>query len=974
MNSTGKTVAPHWIMRLFGAESATFSLVKNGLSVRTKSGDHYVVLTESLAGSVDCIDGIFFSKLILKTNKGAKKFSSLPKKDASLLYAWLRQYWIKQLTPIVVETAKQIKVILSRGYLRSSRLKIIQELARSAVAKFLVVPDDSWAPGTDLKQFKFVFDVSRWDVSYVEKWRNQYVEHMKETFSDYFNGVESNPLTASQCEACIVDEDHNLVLAGAGTGKTSTMIGRAGFLLKSKQAKPNQILLLAFANKAAKEMQDRLELRLSSKGVIASTFHKLGKEIIASVEGTQPSVSPLAEDDKLLAWHVNQWFEARLEDKAYQKLALEYFQHHLYPEANPFDFETEGAYFEYVLANDIRTLKGELVKSLGECLVANYLFKRGIEYEYEAAYEHSTRDLNFRQYQPDFYLPESGIYLEYFGIDRKGNTAPYIDREQYHAGIEWKRDLHKQNQTILLEAYHYQLIEGSLFKELDRLLQQAEVVSCPLPPETVLATLREFGAISSFATLLAELLKRYRANCYEEERLRATIDAATNSAQVSAAIELLMPIIEDYLELLSEQGHIDFDDMIGKAIGYVRSGRYKSPWTFILVDEFQDISEPRARLVQLLKASIPECSLFCVGDDWQSIYRFTGSDISFTTGFNQVFGATKTKVLDLTFRFNNSIGDIASRFVLENPEQVRKQLKTHISVNKPAVSLLRADNRQQFHREKIDSRIVMVLRRIADIADHGSHVYLLGRYGFNLPTKPHLRELNALVPTLSLEAYTVHSSKGKEADYVVMLGLEKGKHGFPSQKVTHPLLDALLPKQEDYAFAEERRLFYVAITRARKRAYLISDIAKASEFVIELLDNQYSIELDEFEVSLAQKLFQLIHCAKCKTGSLVAKDGAFGKFFGCNNYPLCNHTENGCISCGSVMQRLGRFKVCINPDCDSWIPTCPECGGEMMQRDGRYGKFWGCKNFRRDDDVTCKHTEKEIEFASSLVESIQEEP
>ena len=696
-------------MRLLGAESATFSLVKKGLSVKTKSGERYVILTESLASGVECIEGIFFSKLALKTDKGKRRFGGLRKQDALQLYAWLRRYWIEQLDPMVTETAHQIKIILNKGYLRSSRLVKVQALAQKAVKQFHAVPENSWASNVDTKAFKYVFDVSRWDVRDVENRRDQYVDHMKRNFSDYFNNVESNPLTEHQREACIVDEDHNLVLAGAGTGKTSTMIGRAGFLLASKQAKPKDILMLAYAKKAAEEMQERLESRLSGAGVVASTFHKLGKDIIANVEGAQPTLSPLAEDEKLLTWHVNQWFEARLQDETYQKLALDYFQYHLYPEANPFDFETEGAYFEYLRANEIRTLKGELVKSLGECLVANYLFRQGTEYKYETEYEYSTRDLDFRQYQPDFYLPEYGIYLEYFGIDRDGSTARYVDRDEYHAGIAWKRALHEQHQTRLLEVFHYQRIEGTLSSELDRLLLEAGVVYNPLPPEAVLETLREFGAISSFANLLADLLRRYRANCYEEERLRSTIASAKNSSQVRVAIELLMPVVDDYLNLISEKGHIDFDDMIGKAIDYVKTGRFKSPWTYILVDEFQDISEPRARLVQLLKESAKECSLYCVGDDWQAIYRFTGSDLAYTTGFNQIFGATKITALDLTFRFNNSINEIASRFVLENPAQVKKQLNTHTMVTKPAVSILRADDRQQFNDVAPDSRLKTVL-------------------------------------------------------------------------------------------------------------------------------------------------------------------------------------------------------------------------------------------------------------------------
>ncbi|MDF5921182.1 UvrD-helicase domain-containing protein [Pseudomonas aeruginosa] len=192
----------------------------------------------------------------------------------------------------------------------------------------------------------------------------------------------------------------------------------------------------------------------------------------------------------------------------------------------------------------------------------------------------------------------------------------------------------------------------------------------------MLETLREFGAINSFAVLLADLLKRYRANCYEQGQVEAAIKRAKNPKQVDAALALLRPILDDYQTLLDSAGHIDFDDMIGKAIEYVREGRFRSPWRYILVDEFQDISEARARLIRYLRDSAPECSLFCVGDDWQAIYRFTGSDLSFTTAFSERFGTTKVTALDLTFRFNNSISDVATRFVLANPIQVRKQLNT----------------------------------------------------------------------------------------------------------------------------------------------------------------------------------------------------------------------------------------------------------------------------------------------------------
>lgn len=967
MNSQhySKNITPHWLMRFFGAEPATFQLTSEGLQVVTKNDDKCLILAESLANDATFQEGALFVRLVLQTNTGLKTFSGLRKKDAQTLFWWLREHWLKQLAPEIVKTAENIRALLTLGYPRQSRLEAARAMAQQALARFVRVPEPEWCADVQGVPFKWVAVVAGWLDDDLEKLRQSYVTRQLQRYADFFAAVESKPLTERQQEACVVDEDNNLVLAGAGTGKTSVMVARAGYLIKSGQALASEILMLAFANKAAAEMQERIDHRLGKCGITTSTFHKLGKEIIARVEGQQPSLTPLAEDDKALALQVNQWFEEHLKTPAYQQLTIKYFQHHLYPAANPFDFESEGEYFDYILANDIRTLKGEAVKSLGECLVANYLFKQGIEYLYEPAYAHSTATALYRQYQPDFYLPEHGIYVEYYGIDREGNTAPYVDREKYHQGMTWKRQLHAEKGTRLIELYHYELQERRLLDAIDTQLAALNVEYQPLPPEAVLATLRDFGAIRSFATLLADLLKRYRANCYEQGQVEAAIANAGNPDQMYAALGLLQPILNDYQALLDREGKIDFDDMIGKAIQYVREGRFRSPWRYILVDEFQDISEARARLVRNLRDAAKECSLFCVGDDWQAIYRFTGSDLSFTTAFQEKFGATKVTALDLTFRFNSGISDVATRFVLQNPVQVKKQLNTLEKVRHPTISLLREDNRppQNLHEP---SRLEKVISRIADIAEPGSSVYLLGRYVFNLPDRRELQRYAARHPSIALECHTIHASKGKEADYVVVIGLETGEFGFPTGKTTHPLLEALLPPRESYPHAEERRLLYVALTRARCRAYLITDMAVASEFVVELLKGEYEIDLNEFSTSLSQQLLHMLKCMKCKTGTMVPRQGQFGLFFGCNKFPLCSHKERGCERCQSQMRRAGRFKICINPNCPSWVPVCPQCGAEMVRRTGRRGEFWGCKNYRHEGEC-CKHTENEIAFDQTFL-------
>ena len=958
-----RNITPHWMMRLLGARMATILISSDGL-VLERAGKRFVLCTEDLTRGNVLRRGRLFFELVLPTDRGAQRLKGLRKAEVEGFFDWLQdyRYWLEEdqkFASAVRRCAEEINRLLDVGYLRRSRWLKIRAMAQKMLNQFRKVP----AVGTLDRDadFSLVQQMAHWGDQEVEDFRVQYVSRFKEEFSTYFDQVENNPLSESQRDACVIDEDNNLVLAGAGTGKTSAMVGRAGFLVKSGQALPEQVLMLAFANKAAEEMQERLDERVGERGVFASTFHKLGKDIIASVEKAQPSVSPLATDGALLEKHVDQWFEKLLAIPAYRQWVLDYLGYYRYEGVNPFGFKTRGEYFEYISANEIRTLKGEVVKGLGELLIANRLFELGVAYEYEADYEHETRDPDYRQYQPDFYLPDYGIYLEHFGIDRDGNTAPYVEKQKYHRGMAWKRGVHEKYGTRLIETFHYECTEGRLLTGLQKKLTAAGVQFNPRSSEEMLDTLREFGAIRDLTPLLADLLRRFKSNLPRPDQPWEEIvqDDDLSSVQ-QQALKIVVPIYEKYEAFLKENEHIDFDDMIGRAIAYVQSGRFVSPWRYILVDEFQDISEPRARLVKVLRESVDACSLFCVGDDWQSIYRFTGSDIRFTTDFEAQFGATKITVLDKTFRFNNSICDVASRFVLENPAQVKKSLTTQAMVDHPAVSLLR-EKKSSGSEADFDERLDKVLAHVAERAEEGSSVYLLGRFRFNLPNSKQMIMLRRRFPSLAVECNTLHGAKGLEADYVVVLGLERGQYGFPSQKTSHSLLEALLPALDPFPYSEERRLFYVALTRAKQRVYLIGDMTNASEFVVELLEDKYPLALEEFEISLEQASFERIRCVACKTGTLVAVRGK--SFYGCSNYPLCNHTESGCQACGNPMQRVGRFKLCLDPGCESWMPVCPKCGGDMVRRKGRYGVFWGCKNFRGDDDNSCRHTENNIVYS-----------
>lgn len=897
----------------------------------------------------------FLHMAYITTPRGSWRlyFRTQPQRDA----AWkelVRAWYI----PRIIETQRRLNSFEGRlqgsRYLRTSVWEPYRQQALSWNDTRPPVPPEGILRQDHrsllIKMEKLAKNPDQW----LKESRDSYVAQALIDHHALFETVESDPLTPEQRKACVIDEDNNLILAGAGTGKTSTVIGRVAFLVASGQAKPEEILLLAYGNKAALELRERLESKLGIKGVTAETFHRLGRCIVKATENETIAISDMAGDDDLKANFVDKVFQAKQQEPEYLELLLSYFEQWLHPAPNPFDFKTLGDYYRFLEDNDIRTLKGEAVKGFGECDIANFLFKNGIEYRYEATYSTPLQSPDRAPYRPDFFLPELGIYIEHFGTDRQGNTAPYIDRHKYQTDMAWKRKVHAEGGTTLIETFHYEKQEGALLRSLEQRLIKAGVVLNPLPPEAVLETLREFGAISTFSVILTQMLGLVRAANLSARQQADLIAQSANPGQVSAALTLLAPIMNAYVEALRDEGEMDFDDMINKANEYVLTGRFESPWKFIVVDEFQDIAKSRAELVQALRKSRNDVSLFCVGDDWQSIFRFTGSDISFTADFEKIFGATQSSELNKTFRFNSKIGEVASRFIMQNSRQITKDIQSHTIVDAPTVSLVRTSLADD---TAVDQALDRTVARISAIAKQGSTVYLLARFKFHLSD---LGAMRARYPNLVFKQDSIHSSKGKEADYVIILGLGKGKYGLPSEIVTHPLIEALQPRAEPFPHAEERRLFYVALTRAKHRVYLVCDMMRSSPFVRELVDGKYPLDLEELQASPEQANAIAANCPVCTQGFLVNRvNGTTGKrFIGCSNYPPCRHIESGCDRCNAPMAVSGRYRICVSPKCNRWFAVCPASGGHMVFREK--AKAWGCSHYRVADASSCRHMERYI--------------
>lgn len=506
-------------------------------------------------------------------------------------------------------------------------------------------------------------DIDKRRLAHNQAW----TDAMLTQYADFFSTVESSPLNPAQARAVVNGESSLLVLAGAGSGKTSVLVARAGWLLTTGEAVADQILLLAFGRKAAQEMDERIQSRLHTQDIAARTFHSLALHIIQQGSKKVPVVSKLENDAQARqALFVKTWQQQCSEKKAQAKGWRQWLEDELNWEV------PEGSFWQ----------DDKLARRLGSRL------------------------------------------------DR------WVSLMRMHGG------------------------------------SQAEMIeSAP-------------------------------------EAIRAVF---------SKRIKLMAPMLKAWKTALKEENAVDFSGLIHQAIIILEKGRFVSPWKHILVDEFQDISPQRAALLSALRAQNKHTSLFAVGDDWQAIYRFSGAQLALTTAFHHYFGEGDRSDLDTTYRFNSRIGEIANRFIQQNPHQLAKPLNSLTTGDKKAVTLL------------ADEQLEPLLDKLSGYAKPEERILVLARYHHLKPAA--LEKSATRWPKLQLEFMTIHASKGQQADYVIVVGLKEGSDGFPVPARESVIEQALLPVPEDFPDAEERRLLYVALTRARHRVWLLFNKEAPSTFV-----------------------------------------------------------------------------------------------------------------------------------------------
>lgn len=736
------------------------------------------------------------------------------------------------------------------------------------------IPSDFRSVGLDIdsvnktERFLSIYD-------YLKENRKNYndlfVQIESEKFKDFFNHLDAYPLSFNQIEAIIRDEDNSLVIAGAGTGKTTTISAKVAYLLEKGLAKPEDLLIISFTKNAVNEMNKRTRQfckNLSDEDKLeVRTFNSFGYMVKRHCSHQDLRLAFDGDDERAKSFLQKTFDELFISDANFQKKATNFIAFFNQPKKDKFEFETNEDYLKHEQSVKNFTFDGKRLKSKEETEIANFFYLNCLNYEYEKSFPLKEEDVKpeFVGYRPDFYLTDYDIWLEHFGIDRNGEvpkwfgyTPPYLSaKESYNAGIKWKEDIHLKYSTKFIKSYSYENKEGILLKNLKKQLESYNVKLNKRPAEEILKVMHESEVYQDFMDLVYIFLGLMKSN----NKAPSDFNSIKGDTRLKVFLDVLKPLFEKYQEQLRKDFTIDYSDMITQAANHINNGDYTKKYKYILVDEFQDMSLGRYDLIRSLKNQNPQTKLYAVGDDWQSIFRFTGSDISIITEFEKNFGYTcQTEILQ-TYRFNDEILDITSQFVQKNPSQIRKQLRSSFKPLAQSFELIalniQGDNKKNAKAVK-RQKISQLLYEIEDI-NNGKTVFLIARYNGNKPSR--FKELQAEHPTLEIEFYTAHKAKGLTCDFTILLDVDSGIYGFPSEITDDPILNYLLNEGDAFENAEERRLFYVALTRARHKNYLIYDSSNPSKFLAEII-NYMELSKQEKQQKNAPKTGGVFNIAK----------------------------------------------------------------------------------------------------------------
>jgi DNA helicase IV len=792
--------------------------------------------------------------------------------------------------------------------------------------------------------------------------------------ADYFAKVESTGLTSEQVKASLTFDDANVTVAAAGSGKTSVIVSKTGYVLKTEMFSEDQILVLAFNAAAARELRERIANKVSiqlgrSVHVTARTFHSLGfrlylRQLAQRRTGAAKPRPKLIDFNKLTGQRLLRKLLLDLlshpANRAFADAVLQWAADYRYPapELSPCDagtledrerrYETmckrisrgsrrDAGWFDAAIPTfDPRTH----VRSNEEARIANWLYLRRVDFEYErAAPKWITGEINkglpenehVKVYKPDFTYANPAdenkrFVHEHFGLNAKGRAPNFLGVE-YEARATHKRQVlqsilgkdGKAEASRFIETRSAQCFDGSIFDYLERQLKMRGIPVGPVDEGRRDRALKELSESGPLMDLIGEFVPRFRNSglSFGDLEARAHKLDPYNQGRALAFLRWIQPYMEVLQSVMNtgirasdgggDRPLIDFAGMVANAVKLLKES--PSPLTdykLILVDEFQDISRPNAQLVQGLLDQHPDDSvLFCVGDDWQAINRFAGADVAIFKSTHDGLHAnpsrsancpieprsTDATMLRKTFRCAQGIADVARWFVMQagNSAHIDKEV---VADNPEREGVVRVVE----HTDDADARALAVhreLHRIIELnrdrpsSDVAITVFVLTRNRREEKLPLGLRDGALATMTeqyarlgLNVMHKSLHGSKGLGGDYVIVAGMDAGPGGFPTDFGQEPLIELLLPSQRS-SIDEERRLFYVGLTRAKREVTLLCVAERPSVFIAEL--EKYPVK----DVVTFERLPGVTRhlCQHCRSGWLRRRHAK--PVVECSRTPFC---------------------------------------------------------------------------------------
>jgi DNA helicase-4 len=792
--------------------------------------------------------------------------------------------------------------------------------------------------------------------SVIESYNKRFIALRRERYNSLFQ----NPwvsLDDEQQIAIVTDDKHNLVTAGAGSGKTEVLVNRIAYLVKREPdtTEPERILALAFQRKAAEEIEQRLEKRFQISKTKVKTFHALGLEIL-NAAGKDPKLK--FETDAAYVGFVKGISDQLKSAPDFLDSIVRYMKNY-----EPFvhkteaDFETKEEYYRYQNNLSYMTLKGIPVKSEAEKEIMNFFLShringRDVKIEYE-------RRANWMAYtsqkgkvvvpRPDFYLSEYDLYIEHWAIDEKGNVPAWFGenaKERYKIGMTKKKEAYQSHNKLLVETTSGQYfapgflenLQRSVTTTLERRYVGKQFSFSDIPYEELVQNVYyELKAhIQDLPNQIANFITIAKTYDLDPDRIRERLDDKDSkwSKKQIAFADLALRVYEKYAEVLRANGEIDFADMINLSIVELVNNPelYRDVFDHILVDEFQDLSTQRCKLLRALMNKNARCKLFSVGDDWQSIMGFAGSNLDFTLNFGEYFDHPAITCISTNYRSPKSIVDLGSDVIKYNGKgQVAKITKAKNPEMKPvelhAVSTDKYDW-EGYYGQMIDH----CMNKIGEYLSNGydpQDIMILMRIAKN-PRLVNLLFEGAKARGIALATsgknpkavpvMSIHRSKGLQARAVFLLNVIDHTYGLPC---TLEDLDVFAPATEGIPRPreeEERRLFYVAITRAKQSLVIYTQSCRESKFIKEIKTHLSDLSPKNESVSGSEEnaVTEASHVRGKRTCPkhhfVMTYDNQTHRYF----CPICDKNSERkmfCRECGAKIPRDSMF--------------CEECGTRL---------------------------------------------